>query len=136
MLGLENNLSGDSLAYLAGTRWTPHPSGRWAPHAEVLVGGTKLTQKLVDHQLEQALKSSLPKSTPEYALYVLYAKDWETNGFAIQAGGGLDVRLKNALSWRVVNLAHSHSWTDELNGINYRNGLQFKTGFVLRMDTW
>ncbi len=136
LLGLEKNLSGDSLTYLAGTRWTPHPSGRWTPHAEVLVGGTKLTQELVDPQLEQALKSSLPKSTPEYVLHALYTRDSETNGLAIQAGGGLDVKLNNALSYRVVNLEYSHSWTDELNGINYRNGLQFTTGLVLRMGTW
>ena len=136
LLGLENNLSGDSLSYLAGTRWTPHPSGRWTPHVELLLGGTKLTQELVDPQLEKAIKSSAPKSTPPYLLHALYSKDWETNAFTIQAGGGLDVRFNSALSYRVANLAYSHSWNKELNGINYQSGFQLTTGLVLRMGTW
>ena len=136
LLGLENNLSGDALSYLAGTRWTRHPSGRWTPHAEVLIGGTKLTQELVYPQLKRAVESSLPKSVPAYLPHALYSKDWETNGFTIQAGGGLDVKLNSALSYRVANLEYSHSWTEKLNGIDYRNGLQFTTGLALRMGTW
>jgi hypothetical protein len=31
---------------------------------------------------------------------------WETNGLAIQAGSGVDVKLNNALSIRTVSLAH------------------------------
>jgi hypothetical protein len=54
----------------------------------------------------------------------------------IQAGSGLDVKLNSALSYRVVNLEYSHSWTKELNGINYQTGLQFTTGLVLHMGTW
>ena len=136
LLGLENNLSGDSLSYLAGARWTPHASGRWSPHAEFLIGGTKLTQELVDPQLKKAIESSAVKSDSANLLHSLYSKDWETNGFTIQAGSGLDVKLNSALSYRVANLEYSHSWTKELNGINYQNGLQFTTGLVLRMGTW
>ena len=136
LLGLETNLSGDSLSYLAGARWTPHPTGRWTPHAELLIGGTKLTQELTDPELKEALKASAPKHTSAYVLHPLYAKDWETNGFTIEAGGGLDVKLNRALSYRVANLEYSHSWTEELNGINYQNGLQFTTGLVLHMGTW
>src|SRR5262249_44105125 len=42
-LGLETNLSGDSLSYLVGPRWTPMPAGRWSPYVQFLVGGTKIT---------------------------------------------------------------------------------------------
>jgi len=136
LLGLEDNLSGDSLSYLAGARWTPRPMGRWTPHVEILVGGTKLTQELVDPQVWKAIESSAAKSESAYILHPLYAKDWETNGFIIQAGSGLDVKLNSALSYRVVNLEYSHSWTKELNGINYQTGLQFTTGLVLHMGTW
>jgi hypothetical protein len=136
LLGLTNNLSGDSLSYLAGARWTPHPMGRWTPHAELLIGGTKLTQELVYPELEKAIKASAPKFTSAYVLHSMYAKDWETNGFTIQAGSGLEVKLNSALSYRVAKLEYSHSWTKELNGINYENGLQFTTGLVLRMGTW
>jgi hypothetical protein len=136
MFGLENNLSGDSLSYLAGARWTPHTTGRWMPHAELLIGGTKLTQELVNSQIKEALKLSEPKSTPLYVTHALYAKDWETNGFTIQAGSGLELRLNNALSYRVADLEYSHSWNQHLNGVDYRNSLQFTTGLVLRMGTW
>jgi hypothetical protein len=136
LLGLENNLSGDSLSYLAGARWTPHPSGRWTPHAEVLIGGTKLTQEHIDPQMEKAILSSAPKSVSTNLLHALYAKDWESNGLTIQAGSGLDVRLNSALSYRIANVEYSHSWTKELNGNNYQNGLQFTTGLVLHMGTW
>ncbi len=134
LLGLENNRSGDSLSYLAGPRWTPHHTGRWATHAELLIGGTKLTQELVDPQLKEALKLSEPKDA--YLVHALYAKDWDTNGFTVQAGGGVDVKLNSALSYRVANLQYSHSWTRELNGLNYQNGLQFTSGLVLHMGTW
>jgi hypothetical protein len=136
LLGLKNNLSGDSLSYLAGARWTPQPSRRWTPHAELLIGGTKLTQELVDPELKKAIESSAAKSDSPNLLHSLYSKDWETNGFTIQAGSGLDVKINNALSYRIANLEYSHSWTKELNGINYQNGLQFTTGLVLRMGTW
>ena len=136
LLGLANNLSGDSLSYLAGARWIPNPVGRWTSHAELLIGGTKLTQELVYPELEKAAKASTANSTAAYVLHAMYTKDWETNGFTIQAGTGLDVKLNNALSYRVANLEYSHSWTKELNGIKYQNGLQFTTGLVLRMGTW
>jgi hypothetical protein len=136
LLGLENNLSGDSLTYLAGARWTPHPTGRWTPHAELLVGGTKLTQEHIDPGLKAMLESSAPKSTPAYELHALYAKGWETNGLTVQAGSGIDVKLNSALSYRLAKLEYSHSWTKELNGNNYQNSLQFTTGLILNMGTW
>jgi hypothetical protein len=136
LLGLENHLSGDSLSYLAGARWTPRTSGRWVPHAELLIGGTKLTQELIDPELKKAVEASTDKSDRAYLLYPTYAKHWETNGLTIQASSGVDVQLNSALSFRMANLEYSRSWNNELNGINYQNGLQFTTGLVLRMGTW
>ena len=136
LLGLKDNFSGDSLTYLAGTRWTPRPSRRWSPHAEILVGGTKLTHEHINPQIKAAIDSSSMKSESGYILYPLYAKHWETNGFTVQAATGLDVKLNSAISFRVANLEYSHSWTKELNGISYQNGVQFTTGLVLHMGTW
>jgi hypothetical protein len=87
-------------------------------------------------QLKKAVESSAARSDSADLLHSLYSKDWETNGFTIQAGSGVDVKINNALSYRVANLEYSHSWIKELNGINYQNGLQFTTGVVLRMGTW
>ena len=35
LLGLKPNLTGDSLSYMTGPRWTPQTSSRWTPHAQV-----------------------------------------------------------------------------------------------------
>jgi len=136
LLGLGDNLSGDSLTYLAGARWTPHPVGRWTTHAEVLIGGTKLTQELVDPKIEKAVESSASQATPAYKLYPQYAKHWETNGFTVQAGSSIDVKLNSALSYRVAHLEYSHSWENKLNSISYQHSLQFSTGLILHVGTW
>jgi len=137
LLGLEQNLSGDSLNYLAGARWTARASARWSPHAELLVGGNKLTQELINPQLKQQLDLIAEQTgSPLPPLHSEYSKHWETNGFAIQAGSGVDVKLNNALSLRAINIAYSHSWTNNLNGVNYQNSVQVTSGLVLRMGTW
>jgi hypothetical protein len=136
LLDLPTNLSGDSFSYMVGPRWTPSTSGRWTPHAQVLVGGTKLTQELLYPELKEEIIAATPKADQGYPLHHLYTKNWDTNGFAIAAGTGVDYRINNALALRVASLEYSHSWTQDLNGVNYQNGLQFSTGLVLRMGTW
>jgi len=136
LVGLETNLSGDSLTYLAGVRWVPQSSNRWTPHAAVLVGGTKLTQELIYPELKKALEAAAKPSDDLNALHAAYSKHWETNGLTIQVGSGLDVRLNSALALRVAELEYSRSWTQDLNGHAYRNGLQFTGGLILHMGTW
>jgi hypothetical protein len=132
LLGFSKNLSGDSLSYLAGIRWTPQPSKRWAPHLELLAGGTKLTQEFVDPELKLTLEQVGNPKPPHSS----YSKHWETNGFEMRAGGGVDVKLNNALSLRVADLQYFYSWEGHLNDINYGNGLSLSGGLVLRMGTW
>jgi hypothetical protein len=132
LLGLRKNLSGDSLTYLAGTRWTTKSSKRLTPHVEVLVGGTKLTQELVDPNPKKVLEQDGNSDPP----HSIYSNHWETNGFTIQAGGGVDVKLNGALSIRVADVDYFHSWSNELNAINYGDGLQLSGGLILRMGTW
>jgi hypothetical protein len=136
LLGLEQNLSGDSLSYLAGVRWTARASARWSPHAEFLVGGNKLTQELINPELKQQLDLITEQSSRPLLPHPAYTQHWETNGLALQAGSGVDVKLNSALSFRAVSLAYAHSWTNNLNGINYQNNVQVSTGLVLRMGTW
>ena len=66
----------------------------------------------------------------------LQTQDLIENGFTVQAGSSIDVKLNSALSYRLAKLEYSHSWTKELNGNNYQNGLQFTTGLILHMGTW
>ena len=136
LLNLPTNLSGDSLSYMIGPRWTPSTGGRWNAHAQFLVGGAKLTQERVYPEEKAAVIAAAPPADRGYPLHHLYTKDWETNGFAIAAGTGVDYKINNALSFRVASLEYSHSWTQDLSGVNYQNGLQLTTGLVLCMGTW
>jgi hypothetical protein len=136
LLGLGSNLSGDSLSYMAGPRWTPQVSSRWTPHVQLLIGGTKLTQERMYPEVRAALEGNAKFNGSPMPEHADYTQDWETNGFAISAGSGVDLKLNNALTLRVASLEYSHAWSNELNGISYRHGLQFTSGLVLRMGTW
>jgi hypothetical protein len=136
LLDLPTNLSGDSLSYMVGPRWTPATSGRWSPHAQVLMGGTKVFQERFYPEEKAAVEAEFAPKKLGNAQHSLYTQDWDTSGFAIAMGGGVDYKINNALAFRVASLDYSHSWTNDLNGVNYQNGLQFTTGLVLRMGTW
>ena len=136
LLDLPTNLSGDSLTYMVGPRWTPNTSGRWNPHAQFLVGGTKLTEERLDPEKRDEVIAEIYPKRLGNAQHSLYTTQYETNGFAIAAGTGVDYKINNALAFRVASLDYSRSWSNDLNGVNYSNGLQFTTGLVLRMGTW
>lgn len=137
MLDFRDNWSGDALTYMVGPRWTPQTSGRWSPHLQALVGGTKLTQEYVNPVLRTQVADWHPVHDEERAAkHAYYSTDWKTAGFAIAAGAGVDYKFNNALALRLANLEYAHSWTNDLNGISYRNAMTFSGGLVLRMGTW
>ncbi len=137
MLDFRDNWSGDALTYMVGPRWTPQTSGRWSPHVQALVGGTKLTQEYLNPVLRAQVADWKPVNDEgRAAKHAYYNTDWDTAGFAISAGAGVDYKFNNALAVRVGNLEYAHSWTNELNGISYRNAVTFSGGLVLRMGTW
>jgi hypothetical protein len=135
-LGLGRNVSGDSLDYLAGTRWTPQVSTRWTPRLELLVGGTKVTQERMFSDVQQALSVTAKQNEKLSSSHALHTKDSETNGLAMRAGVAIDVKLSNALALQLAHLGYAHTWVNNLSGINYRNNLQFSSGLVLRMGSW
>lgn len=136
LLGLEKNFSGDSLSYLAGVRRVYRASSRWSAHGELLIGGTKLTQERVYPALQQALTEATEQEGAPPPPHSAYSTHWETNGFTVRVKSGVDVKLSSALSLRMASVGYSHSWSNELNGVNYDQGLQFSSGLVLRMGTW
>jgi hypothetical protein len=133
---LPNFVTGDSLTYMIGPRWTPSTSSRWSPHAQVLVGGNKLTQEQLFPEERAAVIAEMATEKIGNPQHKLYTKDWETSGFAISMGTGVDYKLNNALAIRVASLDYARSWNNELNGVNYQNGLKFTAGLVLHMGTW
>jgi len=133
---LPNNVTGDSLTYMVGPRWTPSTSGRWSPHAQLLIGGNKLTQERLYPDLRAPVIAEIGSDKIPNADHWRYTKDWDTDGFAIAMGTGVDYKLNNALAWRVASLDYQHSWNNQLNGTNYQDGLRFTMGIVLRMGTW
>jgi hypothetical protein len=136
MTGLEKNLSGDSLSYMAGPRWTPPVTGQLVPYFQVLFGGNKLTQELMFPQQESYLVglSSINGSEPPDRSQ--YAQQFESDGFAIAAGIGLDYNFNRALAFRLVGVDYTRSWASDMNGFTAPQGFQFKTGLVLHMGTW
>jgi hypothetical protein len=137
MLNFRQDWSGDTLTYMVGPRWTPRSYGRWTPHAQALIGGTKLTQEYQNPSLEADVADWHPVNDEgRTAKHAYYSTDWDTAGFAVAAGAGVDYRFNNALALRLANLEYAHTWTNDLNGVNYRNAVQFSGGLVLRMGTW
>ena len=134
--GLKSNFTGDSLSYMTGPRWTPQISSRWTPHLQILVGGTKLTEERTDPELREELLAAAKPTDSLNDLHMKYTQHYETNGFALAAGIGVDYKLNNALAIRVASLDYTRSWTSDLNGFSYQKGMQFTTGIVLRMGTW
>lgn len=136
MLGLETNLSGDALAYLAGPRWTPRPSSRWGPFAHVLFGGTRVTEELMHPALKLGLTENAVRQGNEPPAHEDYTTKFQADGFTVSAGTGLDVRINRALAIRLVSLEYRHSWLPAMNGRSFEDGLAIRTAVVLRMGTW
>ena len=133
---LPSNVSGDSLTYMIGPRWTPSTEGRWTPHVQLLIGGNKLTQEEIYPDQRAEVAAEIVPRPIGNADHWKFAKPWETHGFAIAGGAGVDYKINDALAWRVASLDYQHRWSNELRGTNYQNAVKFTTGLVLRMGTW
>lgn len=137
MLDFSHNFSGDLLTYMTGPRWTPQTSGRWSPHAQALVGGAKVTQEYDNPVLEAEVAHWQPKTDEEIAQkHAYYATVWDTAGFAVKAGAGVDYKFNNALALKVVDVDYMRTWVKDINGFDYQHTVQVSGGLVLRMGTW
>jgi hypothetical protein len=135
MQGLATNVTGDSLSYLIGPRWS-RSAGRWSPYVQMLAGGNKLTTEQMYPELKAALElkagpDGMPPSWHDY-----YTTQQESSGFSLEAGTGVSFKINEAIALRVASLDYTHSWAGNLGGVSQANGLQFRTGVVLRMGTW
>jgi len=133
---LAQHWSGDSLTFTVGPQWIVHTTGRWSPHAHFRIGGQKITEELLNPELQKQVLSRVPKGASKSKYHDLYTRHWETTGFSIALGGGLDVALNRALALRVANIDYTRSWLGDLNGRNFDHGFRVSTGLVLRLGTW
>ena len=134
--GLSQNWSGDSLTFTTGPQWNLRTKSRWSPHAHVRMGIQKVTQEYVDPELKKITIANLPPGKkPRYA-YDEFARNYETTGFSVSVGGGLDVTLSRAVAMRLMNFDYAPSWLGRLNGAYYNQGVRLSTGFILRFGTW
>lgn len=133
--GLEYPRSGDLLDYSIGSRWTGAVDSKWKPYIHLLVGGTHVTQELVDDAKKTELKGTyeLKGSVPPHDMY---SANWEESSFAIKAGAGIGYNITSALSIKLIDVNYDRNWLGRINGIDYRNSLQWTSGLVLRMGTW
>jgi hypothetical protein len=132
------NLSGDSLTYLIGPRWTAAPLKRWEPYAQILVGGRTLTHEEIDPAKKAQLEATAAQEGRQLSFpdHYLYTRQSEITGFAVLANAGLDVKMTSAIAIRVADVGYRHSWHSSLDGVNYTNALQITSGLIVRFGTW
>jgi hypothetical protein len=135
MLDMPTNVSSDSLQYLAGLQWKARPEGRWKPHVQFLLGGNKTAREVIDPELKRIVLER-NAGTGQTVPYDQFAVRTEANGLAMAAGGGLDIKITNALSWRVAGVEYVRTFSRELENVRSQEGLRASMGFVLTMGTW
>ena len=136
MSSSDPNLSGDSLTYLFGPRFTYRKGDRWSFYFNILLGGQKLTR-------EQIFPERIPTGDltewnriDAWIRHAQIAEVSEANGFALAAGGGLDLTINRALAIRLGNIDHLWTSIGDFNNISYGRGLRFSSGAVLRVGNW
>lgn len=139
MSGMEPNLSGDSLHFMAGPRWTPLPASRWSPYVQVLAGGQKITQQRILPEARAALLARIKekgRTNPTGKEAQEYMVTWADNRWVWKAGAGLDLRLHPAFAIRLGAVDYVSSATRLEDGQRYGHGFQLASGVILRMGTW
>lgn len=133
--GLEGNLSGDSLSYLTGPRWSAAGT-RLRPYAQFLIGGRKVTIEQIDPEEKKRVEALTNGKgfTPEQ--HEEFASRNSNNALALSAATGLDVRLGRAAAVNVASLSYNRSWNQRIAGADANTGVQFSFGVVLRMGNW
>lgn len=136
VVNMPKNQSGDSTMFAVGPRWTPRAAHRFSPFAEVMFGGRRITHEIDDPEKRETLAN-------EWELKQIYfpkRSDWSVEhqqfGFALTMGGGFDAVLGRALAWRVLDVEYSHAWLPPVDPINASQGVQIRSGLVLRIGTW
>jgi hypothetical protein len=137
VINMPKNQSGDSTMFAVGPRWTPRAAHRFSPFAEVMFGGRRITHEIDDPEKRKTLLNEWAlNEIPHYPKRSAYAVQYQALGFAMTMGGGFDAVFGRAFAWRVLDVGYSHSWLPAVDRINASQGLQIRSGLVLRIGTW
>jgi hypothetical protein len=136
LFGLDRNLSGDSLVYMAGPRWVSGGTSPWSAHWQFLIGGNKLTGERMYPERKRLLDELSVRNGTLPPTHDQYTDSVETNGLALATAAGIDYKISRALAIRVAELSYRHSWVGPLWGTTYSDTVKIVTGLVLRMGTW
>jgi hypothetical protein len=136
MVGLEKDLSGDSLTYAVGPRWIGRIRGAWTAQLQVLVGGNKVSEERMYPEKKKLLEAVAIRTDKLPPAHADYTDATESHGFALGTGAGVSYQVNNAITIKVADISYRHSWTNALWGRDYSNSLKFTSGLVLHMGTW
>ena len=106
---------------------------------QVLFGGSRVTYEVVNPELRDSLLKEWDDGKgilPHYPKRSDYQVQYQALGFNLTMGGGFDASFGRAFAWRVLDLNYSHSWMPDVHSIDASNGLQVRTGVVLRIGNW
>jgi len=139
------NVSGDSMFYGGGVRWTPLASHHWSPYTQVVFGGRKVTQEVDDPQLRKKLMEEWNNGSGtlgHYPMRSAWSVETSQNGPSLRVGGGVDWVVTRPFAWRLINMEYTHTWIDSVNApgaadaIRPQNGFIISTQAVVRIGTW
>jgi hypothetical protein len=130
------NLSGQSLTYLFGPRFTYRKDERWSFYLNVLLGGQKLNQSRIFPERIPTGDLTEWNKLPTWEQYAQISEVSEANGFAASVGGGVDLTVNRAFAIRLGNVDHLWSSIGDFNNVSYARGLRFSSGAVLRFGNW
>jgi hypothetical protein len=136
MSSSDPNLSGGSLTYLFGPRFTYRKGDRWSFYLNILLGGQKLNQERIFPDRIPTGDLTEWNKLRAWERYAQIAEVSEANGFAVSTGGGLDLSVNRALAIRIGHIDHLWSSIGDFNDISYARGLRFSSGAVLRVGNW
>jgi hypothetical protein len=131
----EANFAGDVLTYGVGRRRTWR-NGRLMPYAQLLAGGKRITinEELID--LKAQWQAQNPGKRPGYELHRRWTRFNQANGFALQAGAGLELGLNDVATLKLLGVDYNYAWLPRSEVAAYPNSFRVSMGFKLRMGNW
>ncbi|MFN9428574.1 MAG: hypothetical protein ACK532_08440 [Acidobacteriota bacterium] len=135
ILNQKPNFSGDIMLYQAGMRLAGR-AGRWQPFVQFLAGGKRVTLDEVFPEKRAALEAQLSPRPLGYEFHSQWTRMHQANGFTLTVGGGIDLALTRAATWRIASMDLSHAWLPQPEIASYSTSARFSMGMNIRFGNW